>query len=175
MYRRTRALTATVLVCLLLIGTVACTRSSGSEGSEAPDGPMILGPYSADVAVHLGDVTIMVTDVQVLEATATAGSFVYGLSNRPGEAAPEGSRFVDITVQVDDPARRYFEAGGLFTSPVVLADGERVEVGERARSGGDSPLIEERMEFAVPETARDVVLQLPLSGESTAVPSFRLW
>ncbi len=175
MHPRMRALSVLFLVCVVLFGSVGCSGDSESELRQAPDGPLILGPYPAGAEVQLGGVTIMLSDFRVLEATATAGSFIYRFSVGPTEYAPEGTRFVDLSVEVQDPSHRYFDDRGLFPSPAVLADGQRIEVGERARSGGDSPLIIEQMEFAIPETARDVVLQLPLSGESTAVPSFRLW
>ncbi len=168
------------LALMLTLVLVSCSPSSPAPRSGPPgDTVRILGPYPQNVEVNLGRIGLTLTGVRVLTPDTPAGSFLLRGYSSVEPSAPVGSRFVDVTVTVRDPANKYFETPGhdLLANPVVVAAGKTIPVGAQAftRDFKKPGFFDAQMEFAIPDSADGAVVRLPLSAESSDTPSFRLW
>ena len=138
----------------------------------------VLGPYPMNVPVNLGKVVMTLTSVSIMAPDAKAGSAM--ISVWGGSLAPAGSRYVDVTLRVYDSTSKYLgEPAHPYRTPVVIAGGKTIAVGERGSSTSrDDWTFTEDMEFAVPDDATSAILRLPLPprlSSAGAVVLFRLW
>ena len=176
---------AAFIVAVFVLATAAGCSRAPEPAPVQRTSPEVkaLGPYPMNVGVRSGRVTLTLVGVRVMAADDSAGSFVRKIGPTGPGPAPSGTRFVDVTVKVDEPVELKATRGGpwdtpeLFGVPVVVADGKTIRAGFRVRSfeSGKTGTYQEQMEFAVPEHAASVVLRLPLARATSEVVSFRLW
>ena len=172
------ALAGATVIAVVLVGTSGCSHFATSRATKSVTKAAVLGPYPMNVSVNLGLVTMTLTSVSVQRPDAPRGS-TFEVAMSPATQAPAGSRYVDVTLRIDDPTKKYSKAPlYMFRSPVVVAaNGKTISVGMHGTSANynDPFAYTATMEFAIPDDATSAVLLLQPKSKSSAAVSFRLW
>ena len=174
-------LAVATVFAVVLVGASGCSHSATSKTSKTAKPATkaaVLGPYPMNVTVHVGSIGLTLTSVLVQPSDAQRGS-TFRIVMMGATQAPAGSRYVDVTLRIDDPTKKYSKAPlYMFRSPVVVAaNGKTISVGMHGTSANynDPFAYTATMEFAIPDDATSAVLLLQPKSKSSAAVSFRLW